>query len=281
MMRIFAESRSRLSLWPGLVLSCSLLLAGFLAAPDAQADESAWPDIRDSVFGDREIADAAGVVALETPYRAHDAAVVPIKITALIPQDAERSITKITLIVDENPAPVVGTFRFFPQNGIASLSTRVRVNAYTHIRAIAETSDGKLFMAANYVKAAGGCSAPAGKDHKLAMSRLGQMRFRQIGEWRAGEPSEAQVMVSHPNYSGMQTDQLTQLWIPADYVRTIELSLNGKPVLAFDGDISMSENPSLRFFLKPEEGATLTARVTDTEERIFTESWTIKLEPGS
>ncbi len=281
MMRKSADNRFRPSFLPGLILSCCLMLASLLAAVGAHADEAAWPDIRDSVFGDREIADAAGVIALETPYRAHDAAVVPVKIIALIPQSAERSITKITLIIDENPAPVVGTFRFFPQNGIASLSTRVRVNAYTNVRAIAETSDGRLYMATNYVKAAGGCSAPAGKDHELAMSRLGKIRFRQIGEWRAGEPSQAQVMVSHPNYSGMQTDQLTQLWIPADYVRTIELALNGKPILAFDGDISMSENPSLRFFMKPEEGATLTARVTDTEERSFTDSWTIKLGPGS
>ncbi|MDJ0931738.1 thiosulfate oxidation carrier complex protein SoxZ [Breoghania sp.] len=74
---------------------------------------------------------------------------------------------------------------------------------------------------------------------------------------------------------------MTQLWIPADYVRTIELSMDGKPVLTFNGDISMSENPSVRFFVKPKPGAKMTARVTDTEERKFSDEWTVKLEPGS
>ncbi|PTW61992.1 sulfur-oxidizing protein SoxY [Breoghania corrubedonensis] len=272
-------STARLGLAMTFMLAVALLGAVFPHA--AHAAEDAWTDIRAAVFGDREIADGAGVIALETPYRAHDAAVVPISVTALIPQTTERYIAKLTLIIDENPAPVVGTFGFFPENGIASLSTRVRVNAYTNIRAVAETSDGRLFMVANYVKAAGGCSAPAGKDHATAMARLGQMRMRQIGDWHAGEPAQAQFMVSHPNYSGMQTDQVTQLWIPADYVRTIELSMNGKPILTFDGDISMSENPSVRFFVKPKEGEKLTAHVTDTEERSFSQSWNVKLEPGS
>lgn len=269
--------RRTLATMAGAVLTAAL----FGAPPPARADDSAWSDIRAAVFGDREIRDGAGVLTLETPYRAHDAAVVPVKVTATIPQDAKRYIAKLTLVIDENPAPVVGTFRFSPANGVASLSTRVRVNAYTNIRAIAETNDGALYMAANYVKAAGGCSAPAGKDHELAMSRLGRMQFRQIGEWRPGTPAEAQFMVSHPNYSGMQTDQVTQLWIPADYVRTIELRMDGEPILSFDGDISMSENPSLRFFVAPKPGAIVTAHVTDTEERSFEGSWPVALEPGS
>ena len=264
-----------------LILALAAMLAATVAPRPASAGEDAWPDIRAAVFGNRDIADAEGVIALETPYRANDAAVVPVSVTALVPQTAQRYISKLTLVIDENPAPVVGTFGFFPQNGLASLSTRVRVNAYTNVRAVAEMNDGSLYMATNYVKAAGGCSAPAGKDHEAAMARLGQMRFRQIGDWRAGEPAEAQFMVSHPNYSGMQTDQVTQLWIPADYVRTITLSMDGEPVLTFDGDISMSENPSVRFYVKPKPGATLSAHVTDTEERSFDGAWPVKLEPGS
>lgn len=252
----------------------------FALAP-ARADEGAWSDIRASLYDRREIHDGAGVIALETPYRALDAATVPITITSRIPQSEKRYIKTLTLIIDENPAPVVGTFRFFPDNGVASLSTRVRVNAYTNIRAIAETSDGELYMAANYVKASGGCSAPAGKDHELAMSRLGQMKLKQIGQWRAGEPAETQFMVSHPNYSGMQTDQVSHLWIPSHFVRSIELSLAGKPILSVESDISMSENPTVRFFLKPEEGQVLHAKVTDSEDRVFEQSWPVHLEPAS
>ena len=53
----------------------------------------------------------------------------------------------------------------------------MRINEYTNVRAIAETSDGELYMASRFVKAAGGCSAPALKDHEQAMARLGQMKL--------------------------------------------------------------------------------------------------------
>src|SRR3546814_7334289 len=76
-------------------------------------------------------------------------------------------------------------------------------------------------------------------------------------------------MVSHPNYSGFQQDQLTQLWIPAHYVRRIELSLGGREILSFDGDISISENPTFRFFVKPQGSDVLHARVVDSEDKVF------------
>ena len=45
-----------------------------------------------------------------------------------------------------------------------SLSTRVRVDSYTNVHAVAELSDGQLYAAQRFVKAAGGCSAPAAKQ---------------------------------------------------------------------------------------------------------------------
>jgi sulfur-oxidizing protein SoxY len=267
-----------------LAAAATLLLAALLAvtAGPARAAGSAWDDIRQQVFGsEREILPAAGIIALEAPYRALDAAAVPIVVTAQIPQTEARYIRSLTLVVDDNPAPIVGTFHFSPANGIASISTRVRVNAYTNIRAIAETNDGKLHMAAAYVKAAGGCSAPASGDQELALARMGQMRMKQLGAWHQNEIAEAQFMVSHPNYSGFQQDQVSQLWIPAHYVRRIELTLGGREILSFDGDISISENPSFRFFVKPQGSELLRARVVDSEDKVFEQSWPIEVEPSS
>jgi len=267
-----------------LAAAATLLLAALLAVSPgpARAEGSAWDDIRQQLFGsEREILPAEGVIALEAPYRALDAATVPITVTARIPQTEARYIRSLTLVVDDNPAPIVGTFHFSPANGIASISTRVRVNAYTNIRAIAETNDGKLHMAAAYVKAAGGCSAPASGDQELALARIGQMRLKQLGSWRQNEVSEAQFMVSHPNYSGFQQDQVSQLWIPAHYVRRIELTLGGREILSFDGDISISENPSFRFFVKPQGSELLRARVVDSEDKVFEQSWPVEVEPSS
>ena len=263
------------------VLGLGALLV-FCAAGPAKAENSAWDDIRAELYGaEREIHPAAGIIEMEAPYRALDASTVPITIVSRIPQSEDRYIRSLTLIVDENPAPIVGTFHFSPANGIASISTRVRVNAYTSIRAIAETNDGALYMTAEYVKASGGCSAPASNDQELAMARMGKMKLKQLGAWRQNELSEAQFMVSHPNYSGFQLDQVSQIWIPAHYVRSIELKLGEREIMRFDGDISISENPTFRFFVKPQGSDVLHAKVVDSEDKVFEQSWPIQIEPSS
>ena len=221
------------------------------------------------LFADREILDGAGVISLSAPQRAHDAALVPIEIVADMPQTAERYIETIHLVIDDNPAPVAGVFHLTPQSGRASLATRVRINAYTNVRAIAETSDGQLYMASRFVKASGGCSAPALKDHEQAMARLGQIKLRPITPFEAGAPNEVQLLISHPNYSGMQIDPLSRNWIPPHYVREIEVDYDGRPVLRVEGDISLSENPSIHFSVVPAGPGELSVRVVDSDEREY------------
>ena len=224
--------------------------------------------IRDR-FNDRSLEDGAAVLALDTPVRAEDAAVVPVTVRALIPQTSARWIRTIHLIIDENPAPVAAVFRLFPETGDATLSTRVRVNEYTSVHAVAETSDGILYAVERFVKAAGGCSAPALKDKEVAMARLGQMKLRPRGSFIPGEPNEVQLLISHPNYSGLQIDQISRNWIPPDYVRKITVTYADKPVLEVDGDISLSEDPSITFRFVPDRPATLGVQVLDSSERRF------------
>ena len=196
-----------------------LLLGLVLAQPAGAADaDDPWPELRDQLFAGRPIQDGAGVIALEAPVRAYDAAVVPLTITALVPQTAERYIKTVHLLIDHNPAPLAGVFHLTPANGIATIATRVRINEYTNVRAIAETSDGQLYMASRFVKAAGGCSAPALKDAEAALARLGRMKLKHE-PFRLGEPNQVQLLISHPNYTGMQMDQLSRNWIPPHYVR--------------------------------------------------------------
>ena len=246
-----------------------------LAAPvwaDGE-DESRWNALREMLFQDRPIHDGAEIIALDAPYRAHDAAVVPISIEPAFPQTEERHIKTVTLLIDENPLPVAGRFHFTPASGRASLSTRVRVNAYTNIRAIAETNDGKLYMTKRYVKATGGCSAPAGKDPDAALARLGKMKVRQSDALVLGEPNLAQLLVSHPNHTGMQMDQVTHLYVPAHFVNNIEVRFGDEPVLTVESDISLSENPSIHFYYTPEEPGELSVKVTDSRDQVFSGTW--------
>ena len=249
-----------------------LLCTAFAASP-AFADEDNWSIVREALFEGREIRDGSSFLQLEAPVRALDAAVVPVRI-AVDPEHAPR-IRTLWLVIDENPAPVAGVFHFFPKSGAPLLETRVRVNAYTDIRAIVEDEKGTLYMASRFVKAAGGCSAPALKDKEVAMARLGKMKFKLTTPFSVGKPAVAKLKIAHPNYTGLQIDQYTRQWIPPDYVTKVEVTFESEPVLEVEGDISLSEDPTFLFGFVPDRPGELQVRVVDSSERVFERSWTL------
>ncbi|ETX28657.1 quinoprotein dehydrogenase-associated SoxYZ-like carrier [Roseivivax isoporae] len=241
------------------------------AAADTAAnpleDGPTWEELRGDVVGDAEIAPGDALFAVDAPYRAHDAATVPLTITQT---DPGATITGATVIVDENPAPVAGTFTFGPAMAPLDFELRVRVNQYSNVRVIAETEDG-LFMDGRFVKASGGCSAPASRDPEVALAAMGQMKLKLFGETAAlSTPRrEAQVMIRHPNYSGLQRDQITQLFIPAHFIDTLEVRQGEELLFSMTGGISISENPVFRFSYADNGATSLSVRATDTEGNVF------------
>jgi sulfur-oxidizing protein SoxY len=229
-----------------------------------------WQQVRAGLFKGRTLHDAADVIALDAPARAEDAAIVPIVIRARFEQRPERYIKQVHLIIDNNPSPVSAIFTYTLDSGRADIETRVRIDEYTFVRAIAETNDGQLYMATRFVKAAGGCSAPPGKDAAAAKATLGQMRLRVQGDAKPGAPALAQLMISHPNDSGLVMDQLTRQYTPPHFVRRVDVSSGGRLVLSADLDFSISENPNLRFYFVPRnDSGTLEAVVVDSDELRF------------
>lgn len=266
----------------GVWLKVLLAVLVLAAWPSGQvtAEDTLWESgLRSAYFGERPIADGSEVIDLEAPERSENPALVPVRITARIPQSPERYIRTITLLIDKNPDPLAGVFEFTPRSGKADLGLRVRVNEYSTLRAIAETSDGKLYMVERFVKASGGCSAPVGTDLDAARARLGKMRFKTIDAGSADAPQQLQLMISHPNVTGLQMDQVTLLTIPAHFVQKVAVTLDDQPVLTAKVGITMSENPSFRFYVQPDGPGTLRATVEDSEGDTFTQ--TLQIVPGA
>jgi sulfur-oxidizing protein SoxY len=136
-------------------------------------------------------------------------------------------------------------------------------------------------MSERFVKASGGCSAPALKDHEVAMARLGQMKLKTISPFTQGEPNQVQLMISHPNYSGLQIDQVSRNWVPPHFVEQIDIRYADQPIMSVEGDISLSENPSIRFSFVPQQPGEIEVRAKDTEGAIFAKSWPIGNSPGA
>ena len=258
---------------------CMMMLAA--GTTTAEEDNARWLALKSMLYQDREIHDASGVLSLYAPDRAHDAAIVPVEISAEIPQTPERYIKRITLLIDKNPSPMAGVFELTPQSGIATIATRVRVNEYTYMRAIAEMNDGQLYMSSRFVKASGGCSAPSGKDQDAAMARLGKMKLKQLGALVPNEPNRVQLLISHPNNTGLQMDQLTRHYMPAHFVREIVVHYDDEPILSVKSDISLSEDPSIHFFYVPDGPGEFSVDVTDTDDNRFHGQWVVPKDAGT
>jgi sulfur-oxidizing protein SoxY len=91
------------------------------------------------------------------------------------------------------------------------------------------------------------------------------------------QPNLAQLMISHPNNSGLAMDQLTRFTTPARFVRHINVSYSGKHVMSADVDFTISENPNFRFYFVPHGDGELKAEVVDSNDARFESSVAVRL----
>lgn len=240
------------------------------SAATASDDTAIWDGIRTDLYGKHDIQDGAGKISLDAPYRAEDASTVPISVR--LPADFAKNVKALTFVIDKNPSPVVATFTYGDAAGSGErvMAIRVRIDQYSEVRAIAETNDGKLFMTTKFVKASGGCSAPAGKDPEEAAKTMGKMKIMTaFKDPDDATLKEAQVMIKHPNNSGMQMDQLTGLYIPAHFIDKLQVKTGGKLIFAMTGGISISENPHFRFTYQGNPADVMSVEAEDSKGNVF------------
>jgi sulfur-oxidizing protein SoxY len=256
-------------------------LPGFARAEQTEAERMArWSDLRHAIFGDRAVEDAGDSVAIDAPARAEDAAIVPVAIRVAAPLAPE--IRGLYLIIDSNPSPLAAHFMLGPIADAQEIATRVRIDDYTYLHAVAETADGRLYATARFIKAAGGCSAPATKDQALALERLGKMKLSFADRARSNEPLTVKLLISHPNSSGLQMDPVTRNYIPADFMQTLDVTYNGQLVFRLESDIAISEDPSFNFSVRPSDPTgpgVIRAEALDSSQRHFGQSWPVPAAP--
>ncbi|MBV1707616.1 MAG: quinoprotein dehydrogenase-associated SoxYZ-like carrier [Hyphomicrobiales bacterium] len=254
---------------------------GLLALParalaDAPVANDPWPGLVTGIFQDRKLEDGTQIMALNAPVRAENAAIVPVSLRMHLPPGDSRVLQKIWLVVDQNPSPLVGTFTIGRKSGMTALATRVRVDAYSNVHAVAGLSDGRLYMVKRFVKAAGGCSAPMIEAMAPGQS-IGQMRFREVGSYTAASPDRAEgiLMIRHPNNSGMQMDQVTLLYIPTDVIERLDVWQGKDLIMSMDGGISIAQNPHFRFNYIRNGSKVFRARARDTKGKVYEHSWSL------
>lgn len=248
--------------------SAARAAVGGLPSNTGHADLSPeWERLRVKLFGTRPISVTAGRVQLIAPLRAAYGASVPVRIVSQFAQTPGLYVKRMHLLVDKNPSPLAATLELTPEIGQADFETRLRVDEYSHVRVVSELSNGELHMDSRYVKTSGGCSAPPNRD---SPELIGKTIFRLPGPPTMGTPTAVDLTVIHPNDTGFELNNVTVMFIPSYFVRTIAVSYAGRKLFDADLDFSLSENPSWRFNFVPHGPGELRAEVEDSKERRYT-----------
>lgn len=248
-----------------------------LAADPVGENDGSWPSLVSEVFQDRPIRDGSGLISLDAPMNHPDAGAIPVVIRTGAPAVGPERIRRLTLIVDENPSPVVATFDVGDAAVLQEIATTVRVNRFSYVHLVAETADGGLWAVGRYVKGSGGCSARGVELREAAEKTLGQMAFAEVARRPHADGTverQVDVSVKHPNYTGMQQDYVTLYYIPAHFMTEMVLKQGDAPLVTIESGISVSENPHFRItYATAADGRDLTADVTDSEGLQFHRSW--------
>jgi len=210
-----------------VILSLIILLFPISVCSDSWKE---W--LKDDLYEEQFLEQTDDII-IESPYRAIDGGNVPIVITT-----KSKDLIKFTLIIDENPTPCCATFEFVGL--LPYIETNIRVNAYTHLTVVAEDIDGNLYVNRKFIKAAGGCSATPIVDSDVPKNKIDIIDDKLHFD-------KKKIQFNHPNYSGLQFNQLTRTEIPADYIDSVVVKTS-KGIFSYDGTIGISQNHYFTLF---------------------------------
>tara|TARA_B110000116_G_scaffold202896_1_gene177927 strand:+ start:69 stop:548 length:480 start_codon:yes stop_codon:yes gene_type:complete len=127
-----------------------------LLSNEAMADpEAVGKAIKKSIGGKNP---KSGRITLDLPQIAENGNTVPIAVEVQSPMTGDDYVKALHVYAEGNPQPDVATYRFSPQSGKARISTRMRMIKSQNIIAVAEMSDGSVYMGKKAVKVTiGGC----------------------------------------------------------------------------------------------------------------------------
>jgi sulfur-oxidizing protein SoxY len=149
-----AMSRRRLLIAAGgggAAMAAMTLVPGLVLADAASVAESIKALIGDAATNQ-------GRIELDLPQIAENGNTVPISISIDSPMTADDYVKAVHIFAEGNPRPDVASFHFTPACGEATCSTRIRLAKTQNIVAVAEMSDGAVYLAKAEVKVTiGGC----------------------------------------------------------------------------------------------------------------------------
>lgn len=264
-------------------LICKGVLCWLVLLPStihAELSAENWPMMKERFFNHRSIS-PTNLIQIVAPLGAENAAQVPV--TLKVSNQLQDPIKSIYLLVDANPIPMVAHYQFPLSFNALELSTRIRMENDSHIRAIAETESGALLMATTIVNAGGGCAGTVAEDEVIVRQNAGKIKFQINPPYKMHETASATLQIKHPMYTGLQLDAKTKQLKPAFYIQHADIKFEQTSVIKVNFNVGTAENPYLNFKFdipKSHHQASVNnvhITLSDNEHNVF--SHTINLKP--
>ncbi len=197
---------------------------------------------------------------LELPNEFENGNTVPLGILVDSPMTDADHVRRVSVFAEGNPFPGVATVDFTPANGRAGVSSRIRLNeGRQEVVAVAELSDGRVWLARRFVKVAiGGCGAGSGVTAADGMP-VPEPRVSVPEVAQRGEIVEIKTMISHRMETGLRVDATGQL-VPRRIINRMVCTQNGIPIFAADLSPAIAANAYLGFPLMARQSAALMFR---------------------
>jgi sulfur-oxidizing protein SoxY len=112
------------------------------------------------LFAGRPIKDGGALISIEMPLIAEDGSAVPIAVEVKSPMTPESHVKAIYILAEKNPRPLNVKVGLTPAAGQAYVATNLRLADSGPVRAVAEMSDGSLWITTRDVRVTvAGCAA--------------------------------------------------------------------------------------------------------------------------
>ena len=203
---------------------------------------------------------------LELPVLAENPAAVPVRVSVDHPMEPDHFIRFIEIVLDKDPVPHKGTYRFSPANGHAWVAFPMRSGTGGVVRATAECSQHGRFVASRETRVTSdGCAT---LSDTIAKDRLGNPRLRLARPPKLGEVIEVRVKIDHDSDTGLSLRGATYVRERREFfIKQVRVYFERQLVSDFRLTSAVSSNPLIRFPLKVTRAGTLRAVFVNSEGR--------------
>jgi predicted secreted protein len=186
---------------------------------------------------------------LDTPHLAENPTAAPVRVSVDHPMEPGHFIESLAIVLQTDPVPHKGTYRFTPANGRAQVSFPMRSGVGGSLKAIAMCTRHGRFVGTREVRVAGdGC---ASDPDVIAKQQPGNPRLRVVGPVRVGGVIEVLAKIDHDSDTGLRLkDGKYVRFRPEFFVKEMRAYLGGRRVSEFRFTSALSPNPIIRFPLK-------------------------------